>query len=93
MTEKVSKYAAYLEDQSVRRWFNNLSRGSPITADVALRRLSKLCELLGTTPRGMVQRARGNLTEFQDALEDMISSGWRCSAEQYSKMIRMIERV
>jgi predicted nucleic acid-binding protein len=29
----------------------------------------------------------------KSALEDMISSGWRCSAEQYSKIIRMIEGV
>lgn len=29
--------------------------------------------------------------EAKSALDDMISSGWRCSAEQYSKIIRMIE--
>lgn len=27
------------------------------------------------------------------ALDDMISLGWRCSAEQYSQMVKMIEKV
>jgi predicted nucleic acid-binding protein len=27
----------------------------------------------------------------KSALDDMISSGWRCSVEQYSKIVRMIE--
>lgn len=37
--------------------------------------------------------ARGLITKekAKSALDDMISSGWRCSAEQYSKIIRMIE--
>ena len=38
--------------------------------------------------RGLISKKRAKL-----ALSDMISSGWRCSAEQYSKMIEMIERV
>ncbi len=69
----VTKYAVYLEDGDVRRWFTNLSRGSPVTAEVALRRLSRLCELLDTTPRGMVDRAARDLKGFQDSLEDMVT--------------------
>jgi len=69
-----SKYSAYLKDQHVKRWFNNLSRGSQITAEVALRRLSKLCELLKTTPKEMVERAKNDLAEFQDMLEDMVAA-------------------
>ena len=41
----VSKYLVYLQDEQVGRWLKNLARGSPITAEVALRRLSKLCGL------------------------------------------------
>ena len=39
--------------------------------------------------------ARGLVTkgEARTALEDMISLGWRCSAEQYARVIKMIEEV
>jgi predicted nucleic acid-binding protein len=36
--------------------------------------------------RGLITKEKAKL-----ALDDMISSGWRCSAEQYSKIIRTIE--
>jgi len=70
----VTKYAVYLEDGDVRRWFTNLARGSPITAEVALRRLSRLCELLDTTPKGMVDKATRDLKGFQNTLEDMVTA-------------------
>lgn len=37
---------------------------------------------------GSISKERAKL-----ALDDMVSSGWRCSAELYSKIIRMIEGV
>jgi hypothetical protein len=51
----------------------NLERGSPISAEVALRRLGKACELLALDPNGMINRARENLTSFQDSLEDLVA--------------------
>jgi hypothetical protein len=69
----VSKYSKFLKDEQVKRWHSNLARGSPITAEVALRRLSRLCELLETTPKGMVEKAKSDLRGFQDALEDMVA--------------------
>jgi integrase len=68
----VSKYLVYLQDEQVSRWLKNLAKGSPITAEVALRRLSKLCELLNTTPKSMVEKAKSDLAGFQDMLEDMV---------------------
>jgi len=68
------KYATFLKDSDVKRWFTNLARGSPITAEVALRRLSRLCELLDTTPKGMVAWATKDLKGFQDSLEDMVTT-------------------
>ncbi len=53
----VSKYPVYLKDQQVRCWFKNVARGSHLTAEITLRRLSKPCELLNTTPKGMVEKA------------------------------------
>jgi integrase len=69
----VSKYSVYLQDEQVSRWLRNLARGSPVTAEVALRRLSRLCELLNTTPKGMVEKAKSDLAGFQDMVEDMVA--------------------
>ncbi len=73
MPKRGSKYSKLLSDPQVKRWFMNVARGSPITAEVALRRLSKLCELLDATPKGMVESARNDLAGFQDKLEDMVA--------------------
>jgi hypothetical protein len=69
-----SKYASLLEDPQVKRWYLNVSRGSRVTADVILRRLGKLCELLNMTPKEIVEKARSNLSNFQDMIEDMVAS-------------------
>jgi hypothetical protein len=52
----------------------NLARGSPLTAEVALRRMVTVCALLGMDPEEMVNRARKNLAGFQDQLEDSVAS-------------------
>jgi len=39
-----AKHRHLLEDKTVRRWYDNLARGSEITADVYLRRLGAFCE-------------------------------------------------
>jgi hypothetical protein len=74
MRRATSKYSAYLEDADVRRWHANVSRGSPITAEVALRRLGRLCELLTASPQQLVDEARHDLPGFQDKVEDLVSS-------------------
>lgn len=38
------RYAHLLEDENVRRWYQNVARGSVTTADVYLRRLGAFCE-------------------------------------------------
>lgn len=66
----VSKYLALQMDEGVARWLRNIERGSPITAEVALRRLGRACEMLQLTPKQMVAKANENLKLFQDMLED-----------------------
>ncbi len=66
-----SKYDSILPD--VKWWLDNIERGSPLTAEVALRRLGRACELLQLTPKEMVARAREDLKTFQDSLEDLVS--------------------
>jgi site-specific recombinase XerD len=57
----------------LRRWLTNLSRGSPITAEVYERRLKRTCELLEATPSGLLERAGSDLKGFQDSIEDMVT--------------------
>ena len=66
-----SKYNNILPD--IRRWLDNIERGSPLTAEVALRRLGRACELLQLTPKEMLTRANEDLKTFQDSLEDLVS--------------------
>ena len=67
------KYAAFEKDPTFVRWRTNLARGSPITAEVAVRRLGRVCELLDTTPQEMLATAEKDLKGFQDSLEDLVT--------------------
>ena len=69
----MAKYRLFLEDEQIRRWFRSVARGSRLSAVVSARRLVKLSELLGMTPREMVEHARRDLSGFQDRLEDVVS--------------------
>jgi integrase len=72
MPRKGSKYSNLLKDKGVQRWLRNLARGSPLTAEVTVRRLGKLCEFFNTDPRGLLDWAKKDLMDFQDSLEDFI---------------------
>jgi hypothetical protein len=73
MPRKESKYSYLVKDEVFQRWLRNLARGSPITCEVAIRRLGKLCEFLKTDPKGLLDWARRDLMGFQDTLEDFVS--------------------
>jgi len=70
--KRESKYTTLESDSDVKRWLRSLARGSPVTSEVARRRLGKACELLALTPKGMVEEAKKDLRGFQDALEDLV---------------------
>ena len=65
------KYQFLLDDADVRRWHDNVSRGSSVTADVYLRRLGFFCEIHGTSPKELIV-----LSEFElyNMLLDLVSS-------------------
>ncbi|MHB1867828.1 MAG: hypothetical protein ACYCPP_02680, partial [Nitrososphaerales archaeon] len=44
------EYLGLLEDKNVKRWYDNLSQGSVIFADVCLRSLGRFCNSVKTTP-------------------------------------------
>ncbi|MGC2358692.1 MAG: site-specific integrase [Thermoplasmata archaeon] len=63
--------ATLLEDPDVRRWFENLARGSRATADINLRRLAALCKSLGTSPTELAQL---NEKQLHDRFLDFVSA-------------------
>ncbi len=73
MSQKGGKYSHLLKNADLQRWLRNLSRGSPLTAEVALRRLGKACELLSKTPQELTRSARTNKKQLQNSLEDLVT--------------------
>jgi hypothetical protein len=67
---KDAKKYKLLENPEIKRWHDNLARGSEQTADVALRRLSLFCEQHNTDPISLVQRAKENKKWIEDLLFD-----------------------
>ena len=67
-----SKYQELLLDEDVRRWYENLRVKSVLTATVALRNLGHYCELVGTTPKGILNKARENEKEFRYEFQDFV---------------------
>lgn len=52
---KESEYAKLLEDKDLKAWHSNLSQGSPITADVYLRRLGSFCTRSNLSPKSLLK--------------------------------------
>ena len=65
-----SKYKRLLEDQDVRRWYENLEAKSVITATVYLRTLGLYCDMLKTTPKAILKEAPSK--RFRDGFTDFI---------------------
>jgi hypothetical protein len=75
-----SKYRHLVEDKDVRRWYENLVRGSPACAQIYLRNLGNFCGLMGITPG---QLARKPVTEIEDLLMDYVTSAQKKHAGSY----------
>jgi len=65
------KYLKLTEDADVRRWYENVSRGCQITADVYLRRLGSFCKTFNVAPKALVSLGEGKL---HGLLLDCVSS-------------------
>jgi len=70
MESNATKRAKLLEDPDIERWYRNVSRGSPITAEVHLRRLSLFCEQNGLTPKELIDLGRKDRKKLEDMIED-----------------------
>jgi integrase len=71
MPRKGSTPHLLLSDPDVRRWYENLARGSEATAEVNLRRLAALCASLKTTPSDL---AKLDEKELHDKFLDFVSA-------------------
>ena len=61
------------QNSTLRRWYENLARGSPITAQTNARTLIRFCRLVEMTPSEMVEAATNNRREFEDRLFDFVT--------------------
>jgi hypothetical protein len=73
MAKALTKKAALLRDCDVRRWYDNLARGSPVTAEVNLRRMGLFCEEHGLMPRGLVALGRRNRKKLENLAQDHVT--------------------
>lgn len=71
--QKTSKTKRLLVNPDVKRWYDNIARGSPITAEVRLRRLYQFCESHSMTPLQVVELALKDLRTVTDLIEDHIT--------------------
>ena len=84
--KSTTKKESLLANPDVRRWYKNVARGSPNTAEINLRRLSKFCEDHQITPIQLAELGTKDIREVTDLLQDHIS--WmesRGNAPQYIK--------
>jgi len=61
-----------LNDENVRRWYDNTSRGSKLNADIRLRKLNLFCHRTGTTPAKLVKIGKKDVIKIEDMLLDHV---------------------
>ena len=62
-----SRHRQLLSDPEVKRWYDNVARGSIITADVYLRRLGLLCERNNIKPKMLAEMDEASLTHSRSS--------------------------
>ena len=69
-TVRGNDYSSLLDNKAVRRWRDNVARGSVITAEVYLRRLGHFCKDLKIEPGSLLEMSED---ELYDLLLDTVS--------------------
>ena len=80
-----TKKAKLLSDPNVKRWYDNLSSSSKSTAEVALRRLSRFCELAKMDQTSL---ARLEQKALEDLVQDIVR---RLEKEKKAHRITLVE--
>jgi hypothetical protein len=70
---KLTKKEQLLANPDIKRWYDNIARGSPLTAEVRLRRISHFCEIANTTPIQLADLASKDLRAATDLILDHVS--------------------
>jgi len=70
---KVTKKERLLTNPDIKRWYENISRGSSVTAEVRLRRLSHFCEMHNITPMQVIELSIKDLRTATDLIQDHIT--------------------
>lgn len=71
--KKWGRHRLLLNDPDVKRWYDNVARGSVLTADVRLRRLGVYCENTNTTPVKFAEIGIKSVRKVEDLLLDYVS--------------------
>lgn len=69
----MSKKARLLHDLDVKRWYTDVGRGSPVTADVHLRRLSLFCDQNKLSPGELANLGRRDRKKLDDLMQDHVT--------------------
>ncbi|MDE1863786.1 MAG: hypothetical protein KGI33_12920, partial [Thaumarchaeota archaeon] len=86
--DKPTKKHNLLSNQDIRRWYDNLSRSSLVTAEVRLRKLGKFCENNKITPMELVELGHKDQKAIANLLDDNITTMEKNgNAPQYIKSI------
>ncbi|MDE0525099.1 MAG: site-specific integrase [Thaumarchaeota archaeon] len=80
-TNNNTKRTRLLANLDIKRWYDNMARGSALTAEGRLRRLGRFCEVHQTTPMQLADLATRDLRTATDLLEDHITM---MESEEYS---------
>ncbi|MBI5146293.1 MAG: hypothetical protein HZA84_03640 [Thaumarchaeota archaeon] len=72
-SRKQTKKGRLLAHVEVRRWYDNLARGSGITAEVKLRRLSWFCEQHEISPMQFAELGMKDLKAATDLVQDNVT--------------------
>ena len=67
------KHKHLLKDQDVKRWYDNLARGSIITAEERLRRLGRFGQTTSLDPKGIIEKKRASPEGFDDFILDYVA--------------------
>ena len=67
-----TRHKKLLENERVRRWYENLQARSNLTADIYLRNLGLWLEWTGLNPDNVIEMARGQLEDFKGRILDQV---------------------
>ena len=71
--KKTTKKTRLLANPDIKRWYDNLARGSKLTAECRLRKLGRFCEMHDMTPMELATLATKDLRTATDLLEDHVT--------------------